>query len=252
MTLSNSQKQERFRKKEYLQKLANNVFITWQLSNFGIHQETPEEKRAELQKIIDLPPKWTDDDYNHALRILANYNNELLGNKDFLQNDVNHGRETLNPFATCSNPSKKITDDKAAVKNMRNLSAYIIKTLDLLDGYASNNAVALSDYAAAISDVQRKLGRNLANTRIVPKSHATTLCLLAAPHMNRPNWFIQELVDILKNNLQPELIEELTTKLISNIHQYDRFMKDLAPVLKKNVPQHFIKELIDELSDIPE
>jgi hypothetical protein len=89
MGMTNQEKQERFRKKEYLKKIADDIFRDWQ--SRGLLDCTKDHKsvRSELDRIIDLPSGWRDDDYQHAINSLNTIVRELYSNNPYLlQNDI--------------------------------------------------------------------------------------------------------------------------------------------------------------------
>ena len=55
MTMSNQQKQERFRKKENLKKIAHKLFADWQFLNGLNVTKNPEKVRRQLENMINLP-----------------------------------------------------------------------------------------------------------------------------------------------------------------------------------------------------
>lgn len=211
MSLSNTEKQERFRKKEELKKYANNIFRDWQLMGWRDTSRTPEEVREYLEKIADLPSGWNKDDYNQAVKTLETFQKELYyGNPYLLQNDVHAGRDSIENLMTTSNPKQFVADQKKAVENMKALSAHIISAINLAGGTSS-------DHAAALMEVFRHIGRSLVKENKVPKSKATAMCLASIGHQyEHPDWLIEELTQALGTQLG----EKLTHKLGENLREF--------------------------------
>ena len=70
-----------------------------------------------------------------------------------------------------------------------------------------------SDNAAVIMELARNTGLSLLKERVVPKSKATTICLLVTnPLQQKPDWLIDELAEILKEQLKGD-INKLKEKL---------------------------------------
>jgi len=208
MALSNTEKQERFRKKEELKKFANNIFRDWQLMGWRHSSRTPEEVREYLEKIADLPSGWTKDDYNLAVKTLENFRLELYhGNPYLLQNDVYAGRDSIENLMTTSNPTQLIADQKKAVENMKALAAHVMSAINLAGGQTS-------DHAAALMEVARHIGRSLVKENKVPKSKATAMCLATIGHQfERPDWLIEELTQALGSQLGEEMTHTLGESL---------------------------------------
>lgn len=209
--ISNAEKQDRYRKKEHLSRQADIVFQLWQGSIGRFQQGTPpEEVRQVLNKIIELPPNWSDEDFEHAKKKLGQYQLELNSSTHQLANDVNgHFDTAAAEFKTTPNPLKYIADNKAAIAKTQNLATHLISALSI----SSCNDIEKS---AAIMEAVRFIGRSLVNSREIRRSHATAICLTnIGPQYDRPNWFIEQLSETLTQNLSPELAHELGQVLIS-------------------------------------
>ena len=101
-----------------------------------------------------------------------------------------------------------LLDAKKATFNMQKLSAHIISALELAEGQASDNA-------AAISEVMRYVGRTLLNEKNVPRSNATAMCLASiCPQFERPEWLVEQLVQVLATQLDKELAHKLGKSLM--------------------------------------
>ncbi len=209
MTLSNNEKQLRFRKKEELKQYAENIFNDWQILKGLDTSRTPKEVRTYLDSIINLHSGWTADDYNRAVKTLQNFHTEFYyGNPYLLKNDVENARNSIEEFITSSNPQQWLLDTKKATSNMQKLSAHIISALELAEGQASDNA-------AAILEVMRHVGRTLLNKKNVPKSNATAICLVSiSSQYERPDWLVEQLVQVLTTQLGIELAHKLGKSLM--------------------------------------
>lgn len=209
MALTNNEKQLRYRKKEELKQYANNIFKDWQLLRGLDTSRTPKEVRSYLDSIINLRSGWTADDYNRAVKTLENFHKEFYyGNRHLLKNDVENARNSIEEFTVSSNPKQWLSDAKIATINMQKLSAHIISALELASGQASDNA-------AAILEVNRYVGRTLLNEKNVPRSNATAMCLASIyPQYERPDWFVEQLAQVLTEQLGDELAHILGKSLM--------------------------------------
>ena len=205
--ISNAEKQARFRKKEALKRYADEIFREWQFRSWNRGTRTLEEVRAFLDKVVDLPSGWTDDDYERAVLSIKQLYLELYDNPHLLANDVSEGRNFHAEFKTTPDPAKLVKEDKEAIENTRALVAHLISALKL-SGYSD------SDQAAALMEVVRFVGRSIANNRKVPKSKATTMCLAnIGPQYGRPNWFAESLTEILAWNIGKDLARDVGQRL---------------------------------------
>ena len=210
--ISNAEKQERFRKKEALKRRANQAFRELFLC-LESWRWKPEEIQYSIDKAIELPSGWTDKDYERAWQNLEQFCTELRFTTHHLPNDVKAGRKS-NPeetfdsnFFNSSDPAKYISDEKAAIENVRSLAAHIISALKL-SGYSD------ADQAAALMEVMRFVGRSLANDSKVPRSQAITMCLTSVgPQYHRPNWFSEEFTNILGWKFGEDLAHEVGKRL---------------------------------------
>lgn len=218
MTLtSNAERQARFRKKEHLKQRANNIFREWQLkfTTNTWKSITPQDLQYSLDKAIELPSGWTDNDYEHAMQALDRLHADLLYTSDQLKNDVD---VAWNSVFNASNPTKYISDSKVAIENARALAAHLISALRLSK---CNDA----DQAAAVMEALRFVGRSLASNpdalcpqdSIYPRSQAITICLASINlHYNRPDWFAEELAKQLCKQLDRNLAHEVGKYLIKS------------------------------------
>lgn len=203
MTMSNQEKQERFRRKEHLKKIANEIFRDWQFLSAQEFPRDPKDVRAKLDRIAELPSSWTDEDYKQAIKAFNTFKIELYSrNPHLLTNDIYAGRDSV-----CSPENllsvQFIRDEKNAVALAKKLISHLNSAMNLLNTCPSDNA-------AVVVDLARNVGLSLLNERTVPRSNATTLCLLTTnPVHPRPDWFIEELVKLLREQLTEDSMRQL-------------------------------------------
>ena len=212
MNMTNQEKQERFRKKAQLKKVADKIFRDWQLLswNWTVHGGAdPREIKAKLDKIADLPSGWNDSDYQQALNAFQIFSNEFrTGNPYLLQNDIYAGRDSVCNPMTSPDCTRLIREQKNAVWQAKKLVSHINSAMDLSGGVASDNA-------AVVMELARNAGLSLLKERIVPKSKAAAICLLMTnPLQKKPEWLIDELAVILKEQLGEDGMKHLLKKLI--------------------------------------
>ena len=196
MALSNNDKQIRFRRKEELRKKANCMLRDWQFRGWShLGSRSIEEIKETLDKLVELKPNWTEDDYSSALKALDAFQLELYDNPHSLENDVYNGRDSIENLRTTNDPRRLFTEQKKAVQNMKNLSAHIISALNLAEGTSSDNA-------AAIKEVLRFVGHSLIKESEIPRSQATAMCLaILGPQYEKPKWLFEELGKLLVNQI---------------------------------------------------
>ena len=69
---------------------------------------------------------------------------------------------------------------------------------------------------AAIMEVVRHVARDLVLSPEVPRSRATTVCLAALPQSSdRPEWFVDEMLNMLRDRLGNDLCRQIGSKMIS-------------------------------------
>ena len=208
MGFTNQEKQERFRKKEYLKKVADKIFRDWQFLGWRNSQKDPKDVKLELEKIADLPSGWSDADYDQALKAFQIFSDELhSGNPYLLQNDIYAGRDSVCNPMTSPDSVRLIREQKNAVLQAKKLVSHINSAMDLSGGVASDNA-------AVVMELARNAGLSLLKERIVPKSKAAAICLLMTnPLQKEPEWLLDELAVILKEQLGEDGIKLLKEKL---------------------------------------
>ena len=211
MAITNVQKQVRFRKKQKLMKYKDDAYKEWQLKmNFGPRRETPSQVHALLEKATKLPSGWTDKDIEKAWDRINKIRIEFMHPQDDLKKDVDDGagwttEATIN--ATDEVLSRAISDGKESLPKVINLSRHLISALEL-------SALSNSGQAAAIMEAVRYVGRAAMSSGDMAKSHAMTVCHASLSINNdRPDWFMDSLVDWLTNRLGIERVHELGKRL---------------------------------------
>lgn len=188
--MTNVEKQERYRKKEALKKMAGEIAMKsmLQVNPFrNIAQgKNPSELQKQLEAITNLPPNWTDEDYNHALKCLENINLEMFDNPHLLENDISANHNSIDNFATTPNPVKYVSDIKKAQADSMKLVNHILSAVDL-SGLSTADAIAVN------LEVTRILIRILINESKIPQSNATALAELNLGHQfgKKPDWVIE-------------------------------------------------------------
>jgi hypothetical protein len=207
-TITNAEKQARFRKKEELRKLAERFFREWQV--MAIHSKAqPRNVLKLLSDAAELPSGWTDEQYNDALQKLHQLRTDLIGSQNYVENDVHEAMDIEHEFIRSTDAGKLILDTKRAVNDAHSLAAHLISALELS---RCNDA----GKAAAIMEVMRHVGRSIANSSNVAKSSATTVCLAALPcQYVRPTWFVPKLAQWLAYQLDEDLARDLGKQLLN-------------------------------------
>lgn len=208
--ISNADKQLRFRQKEQLKRHADNVFRQWQSSIARYRQlRSPEEVRHALDKAVELPSSWTEEDLQYALKKLGQCHLDLVSSVDQISNDVNGDWASSSiEFTTTSDPLKLIADNKTAIQNAKDLAAHFISALRISN---CNDA----DQAAAIMEAVRFVGRSLTSNRDIRRSEATTMCMASiGPQHDRPEWFAEQLADTIGRQVDKSIAREVGQRLI--------------------------------------
>ena len=208
MSLTNQEKQERLRKKEYLKKIAAKIFADWQFLGMRHSPKDPQSIKLELEKIADLPSGWSDSDYEQALKAFEVFARELYAkNPHLLENDINAGRNSVCDPMTSPDCVRLIREQKNAVYQAKKLVSHINSAMDLCGGLPSDNA-------AVVMELARDAGLSLLKERIIPRSQAAAICLLmTTTAQERPEWLFDELSQILKEQLGEENINKLKARL---------------------------------------
>ena len=203
---SNAERQARYRKKEELKRYADKIFRECALLQTT---KSPQEIRLFLDKTVDLPSGWTNDDYEQAVKTLNHFHLKFFDNPHQLANDIKEGRDSVNNFMTTPDPIKFIAEEKKAIEKVKALSTHLISALEI-------SGCSDSDQAAALMEVVRFVGCSITSNLKIPKSQATTMCLASiGPQYDKPDWFISSLVNTLGWNLNKDLAHEVGKQLMN-------------------------------------
>jgi hypothetical protein len=209
--ISNADKQDRFRRKELLTRHAERIFRMWEGSAQSFREvRTPQDVRHMLEKAVEIPSGWTEDDYRAAERKLGQCHLDLISAVDQIANDVNGDWETSSAeFMTTPDPAKLIADHKANVEKARTLASHLISALKL-----SN--CSDGDQAAALMEALRFVGRSVAGNRDIRRSEATAICLASiGPQYDRPEWFAEQLSHTIRKQIDKNIAHEVGRHLQS-------------------------------------
>ena len=186
--MTNVEKQERYRKKEALKKMAGEIAMKFNLQSFKYISQgkNPAEFQKKLENAVNLPSNWTDDDYNHALKCLQNLELESFDNPYLLNNDIAANHNSADNFAAAANPAKYVSDLKKAQADSAKLVNHVLSAAEL-------SGLSAADSIAAILEVLRTLIRILINERKMPQSNATALALFFLSHQygRTPDWAVE-------------------------------------------------------------
>ena len=207
MPISNSEKQARFRKKEALKKFTEQTFREWQAMAL-VKRHSPTEVLDLLEKAVELPAGWTDDDLEGAGHRLGQLRLDLITSNNDLQNDIYEALFSQEEFARTPRPKGFVDDAKASVANTHALADHLISALKLSN---LNNV----EQAAAVVEAVRHVGRDLSTSAEIPQSNATTVCLTTKPSFyERPEWFLDGLAKWLTNQLGLECTKSFGKHLL--------------------------------------
>lgn len=212
MNITNSEKQARFRKKEILKRGTEQIFRAWQTHLTGSH--IPAEEVLELlEKASELPAGWTDGDYQQAVNKLEQLRLDLLTNAHDLSTDVNAAHSTNPKTGQVRFKPGMIDTARSDVEAGHELARHLISAIRL----SKCGEVATT---AAIMEAVRHVARDLVVSPEVPRSRATTACLAALPGcLDRPEWFVEEMVDLLRDRLGNHLCTQIGFKLSSGARE---------------------------------
>ena len=208
MNITNSEKQARFRKKEVLKRGVEQIFREWQMHPTG--SRIPAEDVVELlEKASELPAGWTDEDYQWAVDKLEQLRIDLLTNAHDLSNDVNVAHSTDPKTGQVRFKPGMVDLARNDVEAGHELARHLISAIRL----SKCNEVATT---AAIMEVVRHVARDLVLSPEIPRSRATTACLAALPQSSdRPEWFVDEMLNMLRDRLGNNLCRQIGSKIIS-------------------------------------
>ncbi|MCL1817791.1 MAG: hypothetical protein FWG35_02590 [Spirochaetaceae bacterium] len=205
MTISNTEKQARFRKKESLKRYADEVFRRTPRVLAGWKVTDIDGFRAALDKVADLPSGWTEEDYQQAMKKLEHMGLEQFDNPHLLENDVHDGLHR--EFMTTQDTLNFVEKNKEAIRRTYALAAHIQSTLEL-SGLSDTNQ------AAAVMEVVRFIGRSVTRGSEISKSRAITMCLASIGHQYaRPDWFAESLAETLAWSIGKDLAHDVGKRL---------------------------------------
>jgi hypothetical protein len=209
--ISNAAKQDRFRRKEHLKRCADQIYRHWEVSiGRFLETRTPQEVRHALDKAIELPAGWTEEDFKRAEKKLGQYHLDLTSSVNQIANDVD-GEWASHSTESMSTPdlATAIANNKAAIGKARDLATHLISALKLS---SCNDA----DQAAALMEAVRFVGRSLAGNREIRRSKATAICLASiGPQYDRPEWFAEQLANTISQQIDHDLAHEVGRRLQS-------------------------------------
>lgn len=208
MPISNAEKQARFRKKQELQKVKDQVFKKWQLNmGFRPRRETPDEIHAHLEKAASLPSGWNEEDFDRALHRISQLYDDFVSPRDDLKMDLKNVEVLAEEFVSTPDPRKLISDTNESISKTRALASHLISALEL-------SALSNSERAAAVMEAIRHVGRAATISGDMAKSDAMIVCQASLPsYYDRPDWFLDSLTKWLANRLGKELVRELGKRL---------------------------------------
>lgn len=220
MNITNSEKQARFRKKEVLKRGSEQIFREWQMHAMGSNIP-PGEVLDLLQKASDLPAGWSDEDYERAVNKMEQLRLDLLTNAHDLSNDVNVAHSTDRNTGQVRLKPGMVDMARSDIEAGYELARHLISAIKL----SKCSEVAST---AAVMEVVRHVARDLVVSPEIPRSRATTACLAALPQcLDRPEWFVDEMVNMLRDRLGTGLCSQIGSKLSSGTREW-KHATDLA------------------------
>ncbi len=211
MSISNAEKQARFRKKEQLDKHISQVYRECQFTATKPYQRrTFPNLEAQLREAASLPSGWTDKDLELACKRVQNIYGDILGTGDPLGVDVHDGRNASQEFMRTPNPQKWMAEAKNAERDTIALAGHLVSALEL-------SQLRDEDCAAALMEAVRHVGRALANSSSDGQSDAMAVCLAAVnPHYDRPDRFVDRLAHWLCSRADDDTRRALGERLMED------------------------------------
>ncbi len=206
--LSNAEKQARHRRKEELQRFAEQCFRDAQMGAFQ-HGANAPAMLAQIKQMADLPSGWTNEDYEMAVERIQQLRMDLINPGNDLDNDVHDTRGSFEEFGRTPDPAKHRKDTNQAIEDTRNLASHLISAVEL-------TSLSNGERAAALVEALRHVGRSLANERPLRRSDANTVCLATLPpQYRRPDWFAESFAKYIAFRLgTEEAKDDLGQKII--------------------------------------
>ena len=208
MPITNAEKQARFRKKQELKRIKDQVFKRLQVSiRFLSRREPPDKILALLEEAASLPSGWNDEDLKRSMWRIEQLYMDFTSPRDDLKEDLKDPEVHLAEFATTPDPGKLISDIKESESNTRALASHLISALEL-------SSLSNSERAAAVMEAIRHVGRAAAMSDDIEKSNAMVVCQASLPGFyDRPDGFLDSLTKWLASRLNEELLHELGKRL---------------------------------------
>lgn len=209
MPISNAEKQARFRKKEQLLKLADEIFREIQVMRLpGARRESPDEIRHLLVAASTLPPKWGDEDVAAATDRLSQLRADFTSPQDDLNTDILLGLGLFDADGNAVLDDALFVESKQPLAKTRALASHMISALTISD-------LSPSEQAASVLEVARYLGRSTVNADDTLKSYSTAVCLASLPnYFDRPEWCVEYLAGWLKRHLGEDEVQQLKKRLV--------------------------------------
>ncbi len=209
--LSNAEKQARHRKKEELQRFAEQCFRDAQMGAFQ-HGANAPAMLAQIKQMADLPSGWTSEDYEMAVERIHQLRMDLINPNNDLTNDVHNALDTFEEWGKAPDKARFRKETQKAIDDTYNLATHLISALEL-------TSLSNGERAAALMEAMRHVGRSLANERLLRPSDANTVCLATLPpQYRRPDWFAESFAKYIAFRLGTE---EAKDDLGQKILDYD-------------------------------
>lgn len=206
--LSNAEKQARHRKKEELQRFAEQCFREAQLGAFR-HGANATAMLAQIKQMADLPSGWTNEDYEMAVERIQQLRMDLINPNNDLDIDVHDALDTLEEWRRVPDKATFRKATQKTIEETRNLASHLISALEL-------TSLSNGERAAALLEALRHVGRSLANERPLKRSDANTICLATLPpQYSRPDWFVDSFAKYIAFRLgSQEAKDDLGQKIL--------------------------------------
>ena len=208
MALSNNEKQKRHKKLEALKKYGNDVLIHLIITISGInrnYEKSNEELKEEINKLVNLPNGWTEDDYQYAVKKIKKLYLLSYENHQLLNNDINEANNLMN---------SKITDLKIKQEELRKARYKAPETVKNIKSTLKLTELSKSDQIAVVAEVMRQLAKELLDEKSIPETMANAIAFsLIGSHYEKPEWTW----NILAKNLSTQSTEKNINKLITEL-----------------------------------
>lgn len=205
MALSNNEKQIRHKKLEALRKYGNDVLIHLILTTNRNYEKSNEELKEEINKLVNLPSGWTEEDYLHAVKKIEKLLYLSYENFQLLNNDINEANNLMN---------SKIADLKNKQEKLRKARYKAPETVKNIKSILRLTELSKSDQIAVVTEVMRQLARELLDEKNIPETMANAIAFsLIGAHYEKPEWTWSILAKNLSTQSTENNINELITEL---------------------------------------